>query len=299
MLALRSVLVIAGDDEARYAAAATAAADAVLFDLAEPSAQHERAAARRLVERYAPLVAKARRTVVVRLGDTRSGELEADVDAVVMAAVSAVILPAVDVPQDVRDADVAIRKREMRRGVAPGSLRLIPEIDSAAGLRALPATMEAVDRHGAIAIRVADLLGHSGAGVSLGAAANGSAHATLAEHAMADVAIGAAAAGVPWIVTGRDAAALATRARDLGAAGVAVASDAEARGMNALFAPDAAEVSAARAMIAEWERLRRRGRWLGVVEATDGARTVDRRSVRLARTLVARVDAIERRDAAR
>ncbi|MDA1003486.1 MAG: hypothetical protein O3B31_09110, partial [Chloroflexi bacterium] len=127
----------------------------------------------------------------------------------------------------------------------------------------------------------------------------GTAHATLAEHAMADVAIGAAVAGVPWIVTGRDAAALATRARDLGAAGVAVTSDAEARGMNALFAPDATEVSAARAMIAEWERLRRRGRWLGAVEAADGVRTVDRRSVRLARTVVARANAIERRDAAR
>lgn len=299
MLALRSVLVIAGEDEARYAAAATAAADAVLFDLAEPAAHHERAGARRLVEHYAPLAAAARRTVVVRIGDTRSDELEADVDAIVMAAVSAVILPAADVPQDVRDADVAIRKREMRRGVPPGSLRLIPEVDSAAGLRALPAMLEAVDRHGAVAIRVADLLGHSGAGVGLGASTNGSAHATLAEHAMAEIAIGAAAAGLPWIVTGRDAAALATRGRELGAAGVAVTSDAEARGMNALFSPDAAEVAAARATIAEWERLRGRGRWLGTVDASDGPRTVDRRSVRLARALTARADAIERREAAR
>ncbi|MEX2228190.1 MAG: aldolase/citrate lyase family protein [Dehalococcoidia bacterium] len=299
MLALRSVLVIAGDDEAAYAAAASAAADAVLFDLAEPGSQRQRAAARRLVEQYAPLTASARRTVVVRIGDTRSGELEADVDAVVMAAISAVVLPGADLPQDVRDADVAIRKREMRRGVPPGSLRLIPELDSAGGLRALPSILEAVDRHGAVAIRVGDLLDHAGAGGSLGAPANGTAHATLAEHAMAEVAIGAAAAGLPWIVTGRDATAMATRARDLGATGVAVASDAEARGMNALFAPDPEDIAAARAMLAEWERVRGRGRWLGAVDVAGGARVVDRRSVRHARTLVGRADAIERRAAAR
>lgn len=299
MLALRSILVISGEDEAAYAAAATAAADAVLFDLAEPGAHHHRTVMRRLVEQYAPLAARARRTVVVRIGDTRSGELEADVDAVVMAAVAAVILPGVDVPQDARGADVAIRKREMRRGVAPGSLRLIPEIDSAIGLRALPAILDVVDRHGAVAVRVHDLLRQIGAGSGVGGSPNGTAHATLEEHAMADAAIAASALDLPWIVTGRDAAAVATRASDLGAAGVTVASDAEARGMNALFTPDPAEVSAAHAMLGEWERVRGRGRWLGTVDAADGARVVDRRSVRHARAVVARAEAIERREAAR
>jgi len=286
MLALRSILVIAGADEAAYAAAATTAADAVLFDLAAPHVAREREAARRLVAQQAPAVARARRGVIVRLGDTRSQELEADVEAVVGSAIGATILSGAEQPQDVRDADVALRKREMRRGIAPGTIRLIPEIDSALGLRSLPAMLEAVDRHGAVALDAGALLARlriprTGAPPATGA------RAALEEHAMADVALAAGAT------------ALATRAHDLGAAGVTVASDAEARGMNALFAPDPAERAIARATVEEWERLRGRGRWLGAVGKGSEARSVDRRNVRLARAFLAQAEAIDRREAAR
>ncbi len=299
MLALRSILVIAGDDEAAYAAAATTAADAVLFDLAAPATVHHRAAARRLVERYAPATAKAKREVLVRVGDARSNELEADVDAVVGAALSAIVLPGAEAPQDARDADVAIRKREMRRGIAPGSIRLIPEIDSPAGLRALASILDAVDRHGAVALDVAGLRGQLGvAGRRAQPTAHAHARVAMEDHAMADVALAAGALRLPWIVTGREATGVATRAHDLGGSGVALGGEAEARGMNALFAhPD--EVAAARAALEAWEHLRARGRWVDAIGAPGGDRLVDRRTVRLARALIARADAIARRESAR
>jgi citrate lyase beta subunit len=158
--------------------------------------------------------------------------------------------------------------------------------------------LEAVDRHGAIAINVDALLAQAGA-VGTAAAHHGPSRSVLAEHAMAGIALAAAAAEVPWIVTGRGAAALATLAMQLGASGVALTSDAEARGMNALFAPDPGEIAAARAVLTEWERLRGRGRWLGVVDAAAGPRVVDRRTVRHARAVIARAEAVERREAAR
>jgi citrate lyase beta subunit len=300
MLALRSILVIAGDDEAPYAAAATTAADAVLFDLAAPHAVHHRAAARRLVERFAPLAAKAKREVLVRIGDARSGELEADVDAVVSAALSAVVLPGTEAPQDARDADVAIRKREMRRGIAPGTIRLVPEIDSAAGLRGLAGILDAVDRHGAVALDVAGLLGQLGVAARRAeATAHTHTRVAMEDHAMADVALASGTLHLPWLVTGRGASDVATRAHDLGAAGVALAAEAEALGMNALFAPDPDEVAAAHAALEAWERVRARGRWVDAVTARDGERLVDRRTVRLARALIARADAIARRESAR
>ncbi len=298
MLALRSVLVIDGDDESQYVAAATTAADAVLFDLAAPEQLGARAAARRLVERHAPAAAKARRTVLVRLGDTRSGELEADVDAIVGAAVSGVVLAGAEAPQDARDADVAIRKREMRRGLEPGAIRLVCEIDSPAGLRALPGILDAVDRHGAVALDVASLLTQLGAARRASPGGTG-AVGVLAEHAMADVALAAGALHLPWIVTGRDAGAMAPRAHDLGAAGVALRSETAALGTNALFAPDPEEVAAARATLAEWGRVRDHGRWVGVVGAPGGPRLVDRRTARLARAVIARADAVARRETAR
>jgi len=59
--------------------------------------------------------------------------------------------------------------------------------------------------------------------------------------------------------------------------------------------------AAARAVIEEWPRLRKRGEMAGAVQGLrvqgwEGARRVDRRSVRHARALVALAEAIEERE---
>jgi citrate lyase beta subunit len=294
MLALRSILAIRGADEALYAGARSTAADAVLFDLATPEVLAGLAAARRLAAEQIDPAARAKRTVLVRVGDARSREMEEDLEAVVGTGLAAVVLAGAEVPQDVRDADVAIRKREMRRGLTPGAVRLVPEVDSAAGLRALPAHLAAVDRHAAVALHLDGLRFH----MQLGDRAE-----ALHDHAMADVALAARAVGLPWVLTGfdprRGSGSVATRAHDFGAVGVEVRNEAEARGMNALFTPTPEDVAAARAAIQEWERLRSRGQWIGTVEASGGPRLVDRRTVRLARAVVAMADAIERRESGR
>src|SRR5690606_29676260 len=217
MLALRSNLVVDAADEDGARAAAGTAADAVTFDLAAPLRHADRAAARVLVAEQAPQVARAGRIVMVRVGDTRSGELEADLDATVGRHLAAVVLPGVEVPQDARDADVLIRKREMRAKVRPGTIRLIAEVDSALGLRALPAILEAVDRHSAVALHVDGLR----ADLRLGERAE-----AIHDHAMADVALATRAAGLPWLLSGFDPArgsgTVATRAHDFGVSGVFV-----------------------------------------------------------------------------
>ncbi|MPZ98306.1 MAG: hypothetical protein GEU80_03040 [Dehalococcoidia bacterium] len=290
MLALRSNLVVDAADEAGGLAAAETAADAVTFDLAAPLTHADREAARALVAQHIPAVALARRTVMVRVGDTRSGELEADLDATAGKHLAAVVLPGVEVAQDARDADVLIRKREMRAKVRPGTIRLIAEVDSAAGLRALPAILDAVDRHSAVALHIDGLR----ADLRLGDRAE-----AIHDHAMADVALATRAAGLPWLLSGFDSArgsgTVATRAHDFGASGVFVRRESEVRGMNALFEPDALELETARAMLAEWERLRDEGQWVGVVEGRHGPRLVDRRTVRAARDIVAIADVLERR----
>lgn len=283
---VRSMLLIRGTTAAAYEAARTSAADAVVFDLASPETHHERAAARARAAKHAPLIARAGREVHVRVSDARSGELDADVEAVASAAVAAVLLAGAEEPQDVRDADIAIRQREMRRKIAPGHIRLIPEVDSASGLRALPALLAAVDRHGAIALNIEALA--RDVGVELAAPSN-----PLFEHAMASVAFEARAASLPWVLLAPHAgqgvrAALATRAHALGAAGAYVRSESEAAGFRQLFTPPHARVEAARAMLDEWERVRADDRWVG----ESGGQLVDRRSVRLARQIVAR-DAAE------
>ena len=292
-LALRTSLLVRGIGESAYIAATTTAADAVLIDLAAPETNGERAALRRLVAKHAPAIAAAGRGVVLRVSDARSGLLEDDLAAAVSASLLAVVLSGTEVPQDARDADVTIRKQEMRRGLEPGSVRLIPEIDSAAGLRALPAILDAADRHSAVALNVPALVHDLRAGTSRQAVA-------LVDHALSEVAIAARAASIGWLAfdLGVDAAAradLATRAAALGAWGVAVRSEAEAPGFNRLFTPPPEELEQTRAVLAEWERVRAAGGMVGAIEAA----LVDRRTVRHARAVIALHEAIARRERAR
>jgi citrate lyase subunit beta/citryl-CoA lyase len=301
MLALRSTLVIDALDEAALAAAAGSAADAVLINLASPGAHGQRVRARANAGHAIAAIAATGRPVHVRTSDTRSGELEADLDAILTAEagahLGAVVLSGTEIPQDARDADVAIRKREMHQGIDPGRIRLVPEIDSAEGLTHLARILAAVDRHSAIALSIDGLREDMGLGNRAG---------SLYDHAMADLAIAAHTARLPWIVSvlhhRPETADLARRAHDLGAAGAVVHDEDEARAMNALFAPDPVDVAVARATLAEWERLRARGEWVGVIagempEAATYDRLVDRRTVRRARALLAYADAVAAREA--
>lgn len=278
-LALRTSLLV---DAIAGAPPTTTAADAVVFDLATPPAGGRRAA-REAAQAAAPRVAQARRDVHARVSPARSGELEADLLTSAGTHLTAIVLTGAEIPQDVRDADIGIRRHEMQFAITPGAVRLIPEVDSAAGISALAAILKAVDRHSAVALNIdglrADLHldGNSGPPI---------------DHAMWEVALAAASARLPWLVTAPAAtmeqrARLAGRAREFGAAGCSVASEAEVRGLNALFTPSAAAVEEARMIVVAAER-RRDG------DASDG----DRRAPWRARALLARVEAIERRERA-
>ena len=155
-----------------------------------------RSASRKAAAGHTPALAAAGRAVHARVSDLRCGDLEADIAAVVGKHLSAVQLSGAESAQDVRDADVAIRRQEMRLGIAPGSVRLIPRLDSAAGLLALPAMLTAIDRHGALLLDVDGLSDDLGLPDSEGAEA---ADAVL-EHAMWDIAVAARAAALPWLV---------------------------------------------------------------------------------------------------
>lgn len=174
------------------------------------------------------------RPVHMRIAIDRRLGFEAALEATLNPAVAAVLLGGVDRPQDVRDADVALRRREMRLDLEPGRVRLISEVGSALALRALPQMIEAVDRHSAVALNTDALA------VDLGLPGGPSAHLALIDHAMADVAISARVAGIPWMLLAPalDAGArsmLATRAHAHGAAGVYITAEPEAAGFNSLF----------------------------------------------------------------
>jgi citrate lyase beta subunit len=170
----------------------------------------------------------------VRVANPRAGRLRAELEAALSEDVAAVLLAETRLPQDLRDADVELRRQELQLGLTPGRFRLIPEVGSAAALARLAQLLAAVDRLASVGVDLEAVANDLGAPDATAAA--------LQQPLLAQIAVTATAARVPWTVAATgfsagDRAALASRARALGAAGVYVASEAEVAGLNALFAP--------------------------------------------------------------
>ncbi|MEZ4553495.1 MAG: aldolase/citrate lyase family protein [Dehalococcoidia bacterium] len=209
------------------AAAGSTSADAVTAD----AALLPRPPARRGTS--APPLTVAR-PLHMRIAIDRRLGFEASLEETINPAVVAVLLGGSDRPQDVRDADVALRRREMRTGLEPGAVRLVCEVGSALALRALPQMIEAVDRHSAVALNTDALA------ADLALPGPPATHIALIEHAMAEVAITARAARLPWLLLAPALdvgvrSMLATRAHAHGASGVYVVHEPEAAGFNSLF----------------------------------------------------------------
>ena len=169
----------------------------------------------------------------VRVASPRAGRLREDLETAVGAGAAAILLAETLVPQDLRDADIELRRQELHHDLVPGQVGLIPEIGSAAALARLPQLLAAVDRLVSVGVDLAGVADDLGAPNPTAAA--------VQQPLLAQIAVTATAVGVPWTLAGMgfsagQRAALASRARALGAAGVYVTSEAEVAGMNTLFA---------------------------------------------------------------
>ncbi len=182
--------------------------------------------------------AEARATgapVHVRLANPREGLLRSQLEAL-DGAIDCVLLAETARPQDLRNADVELRRHELQAGLTPGTIGLIPEIGSAAAIERLPQLLAAVDRLASVGLDI------EAVGADLGAP-DARAEA-LQSQILARIALAASAARLPWTVgamgfAAGDRARLAARAHALGAGGVYVLSESEVAGFNALFAGDA------------------------------------------------------------
>ena len=294
MLALRSLLMLAGCDAADIAKAQRSIADVIVIDLAAPIEHSERIASRRIVGEAIDAIDSATRPVVVRLPSSGSGDLDADIEAIVRPALSAVILGETESPQDARDADVQLRKYELENNMKPGHVGLIPEIDSALGLQSLPTILEAVDRYEAVALNAAGLHHNLNLGNEL--------H-SVSDYAMSMVAIATRAADLPWIVgtSHREQSLIeAPRAHEFGAAGITIHLEASARGINSLFQQNEDRVKAARIILQKWNYHRKYGDRYAVASLGSGKDSrkelVNRRAMLAARQIIAQADAIAARE---
>ena len=129
----RSFLYVPANREKFLDKAMGLPADAFIFDLEDSVPPAEKQNARAGVREYAPKVSDTRVWVRPNALDTEWGE--ADLDAVIgVAGIAGLFVPKVDGREDVLQWDRLIGELEAKRGLAPGSIKLVLSIESARGV---------------------------------------------------------------------------------------------------------------------------------------------------------------------
>src|SRR5262245_58945284 len=137
----RSFLFAPGNVARRVEKALTLDADAVIVDLEDSVADAEKEATRKPVADALLRTRKCRGYVRVNAPSSRF--CHGDVMATLSKGVDGMVLPKVESAADLHAVDWLIWNLELERGLAPGSVDLIPQIETAAGVQRIDRILQA------------------------------------------------------------------------------------------------------------------------------------------------------------
>ena len=162
MMTWRSLLFVPATAERFIAKAHTRGADAVILDLEDSIPPSGKAAARAALAGAVPRVSQAGAAVVVRINQPLSSAVP-DIAAAVQPGVAALMLTKVLGPDHVRLIADMVTEREVARGMAVGSTRLLALVETAAALPQMAGIAAADPRMAAMGIGGEDLATELGA----------------------------------------------------------------------------------------------------------------------------------------
>ena len=257
MSALRSLLFAPGNHARRVEKALTLPADGVILDLEDAVANTEKLATRPLV--VAAFAAPRHARLYVRVNALSTEWCYGDLVAVVRAGLDGIILPKTESADELRTADWVIRSLERERGLPAGGIDLIPIIETARGISALPAIAGAGTRARTVAFGAGDFT------LDLGMVWSRDEHELLPHRAACVVACRAAGMQPPLDTVWADLrdtegfAWSAGRAASLGFQGKMCIHPDQVLVTNAAFTPDAATVAKARRVIEAFDAAEKKG----------------------------------------
>lgn len=144
MTLLRSLLFAPGNHARRAEKALTLDADAVILDLEDACPVNEKVATRALV--VAALARPRASLGYVRVNPLSTEFGYGDVVAVVQRGVDGIVLPKLESAEELKTAEWLIAQLERERGLAAGSLDIIPILETGKGLAAATAIAQAGTR---------------------------------------------------------------------------------------------------------------------------------------------------------
>lgn len=251
----RSYLFVPADSERKLHKAQQAGADALILDLEDSVAADARPAARELLREFLG----GRENMWVRINPIGSAAADADLDAVMPAAPTGIVLPKSCGADDTQLLAAKIEVLEKHHGLAAGSTMILPICTEApAGLFALGSYRDSTPRLGGLTWGAEDL------SAAVGATARRDGQGEWLppyELARSLCLFAAAAAEVPAIDTvytdfrNMDGLArYAANARRDGFAGMLAIHPAQVEVINRAFVPTAAELERARKIVSLFDR---------------------------------------------
>jgi citrate lyase beta subunit len=195
MTYIRSALLINEQDSLNFDEGTIP--DAFVFDLSNPTAAPVDSST--IKNKISQLTGGMSLSHHVRFSVSTSSSLRSKLQQVFSADITAVWIAGISDAQQVRDADVEIRRLEMEHGIKPGAISLIPELNTVYPISVLDGILTAVDRIVGVALDLdlicADLVVTN---------SSSSVDFFVQRHILTDVAMRVTAQNLATIVTNSD-----------------------------------------------------------------------------------------------
>ena len=290
MRLLRTMLFTPGNNMRMIYKAGTLGADAIILDLEDAVPIAEKETARIFIKDSIEQVAAGGAQVFVRTNAFTTGLAEEDLNWTVQAGLDGIVLPKAESREDVLETEKILSALEKERGLEPGSLVIVPTLETARAVVNAYGIVTASQRVVAIAFGAVDFTRDMGIHLSR--------EGTELFYARSHIAVAARAAEVqaidtPWIdVADREGLVQdSERGRQLGFRGKLLIHPSQIEPVNEVFSPSEDEVEYARKVVEAFSQAEARG--LGAI-SLDG-KMIDRPNFRQAQDLIALAEAIAAR----
>jgi citrate lyase subunit beta / citryl-CoA lyase len=288
----RSWLMVPSDDAAQVEQGAASAADVIVLDLMEFVPEGMKPTAREHLPEAIRGVAQGGAEIFAQVDKEL---LYADLSAAVWPGVSGILIPRLESPQEVAEADSLLTQLEDKRGFRPGTLQIVAVLDTAKGNYDAVEIARASRRIWGLTLGRADLV------MDLRPEPSGELH--LMPYLMQRLITAANAAAVMplgawWRAPARgllanpdDTYAAAVRGRHIGFKGALCLQPDQVEPLNRGFTPTSSEIQEARELIADYQAGTQNGS--AVMRLQD--RIIDLATVSQASQLLAYADACAQR----
>tara|TARA_A100001037_G_C15120741_1_gene623680 strand:+ start:294 stop:1148 length:855 start_codon:yes stop_codon:yes gene_type:complete len=189
------------------------------------------------------------RLLLIKLNVDSLKYLNTDISNICSDYFVGLVVDGVEAPQDIRDADVALRKYEGDQNLQPGFLALFPEISSVEGLVRLSDILESVDRIGAVFVNCSQITTDFGDKKDT---------LDLNNYILFRSAFETRAKRIPWVLAeyGKNIQSkMISTAYNADAFGVVVTSEAQVLGINSLFTPSTFDTEKAQKIVNDFEKV--------------------------------------------